>query len=97
MHFNARSLSKNLSVVTDILHSLDTSLDIIGISESKLKEGVDLSTVHIQGYGLLQHIQKWPSEVLGYILSMDLTALGKKIWIFKLMVVNNIYRVTNSR
>ena len=57
MHVNARSLTKNLSKITDILHSLDSPLDMFLISETKLIEGSDsgwneeaIRKVNIPGY-----------------------------------------------
>ena len=57
MHVNARSLTKNLSKITDILQSLDSPLDMFLISETKLIEGSDsgwneeaIRKVNIPGY-----------------------------------------------
>ena len=50
MHFNTRSLSKKNSELTYLLQCLDISLDIILISETKLNEGSDLSSIQLSGY-----------------------------------------------
>ena len=51
VHFNMRSLSLNLSELTDFLKCLDTSPDVMLISETKLQKGADLNKVKIEGYG----------------------------------------------
>ena len=49
LHCNIRSLSKNLNLFEELLCSLDSKLDILGITETKLSEK-SLSNVNIKGY-----------------------------------------------
>ena len=46
---NIRSLSKNLNLLEELLCSLDSKLDILGITETKLGEK-SISNVNIKGY-----------------------------------------------
>ena len=48
-HCNIRSLSKKLNLSEELLCSLDSKLDILGITETKLG-GKSLSNVNIKGY-----------------------------------------------
>ena len=48
LHCNVRSLSKNLNLLEELLCSLDTKLDILGITETKLREK-SISNVNIKG------------------------------------------------
>ena len=51
MHFNTRSLTKNLTKIIDILQLLDSPLDIMLISETKLNDkSADIQSVRIDGY-----------------------------------------------
>ena len=47
LHCNIRSLSKNLNLLEELLCSLDSKLDILGITETKLGS---TSNVNIKGY-----------------------------------------------
>ena len=49
LHCNIRSLSKNLNLLEELLCSLDSKLDILGITETKLGEK-SISNVNIKGY-----------------------------------------------
>ena len=46
---NIRSLCKNLNLLEELLYSLDSKLDILGITETKLGEK-SISNVNIKGY-----------------------------------------------
>ena len=49
LHCNIRSLPKNLNLLEEILCSLDSKVDILGITETKLGEK-SISNVDIKGY-----------------------------------------------
>ena len=49
LHYNVRSLSKNLNLLEELLCSLDSKLDIFGITETKLGEK-SISNANIKGY-----------------------------------------------
>ena len=49
LHCNIRSLPKNLNLLEELLCSLDSKLDILGITETKLGEK-SISNVNIKGY-----------------------------------------------
>ena len=49
LHCNIRSLPKNLNLLEEILCSLDSKVDILGITETKLGEK-SISNVNIKGY-----------------------------------------------
>ena len=49
LHCNIRSLSKNVNLLEELLCSLDSKLDILGITETKLSEK-SISNVNIKGY-----------------------------------------------
>ena len=49
LHRNIRSLPKNLNLLEEILCSLDSKIDILGITETKLREK-SISDVNIEGY-----------------------------------------------
>ena len=49
LHCNVRSLSKNLNLLEELLCSLDSKLDILGITETKLGEKC-ICNVNIKGY-----------------------------------------------
>lgn len=51
LHCNIRSLSKNLNLLEELLYSIDTKVDILGITETKLGEN-SVSNVNINGYNL---------------------------------------------
>ena len=51
LHCNIRSLSKNLNLLEELLCSLDSKLDILGITETKLGEK-SISNVNIKGYNV---------------------------------------------
>ena len=50
LHANTVSLEKNLSKVTDLLHSLSNPIDLICISETKLNDRSNLAKIKINGY-----------------------------------------------
>ena len=52
LHCNIRSLSKNLNLLEELLCSLDSKQDILGITETKLGEN-SISNVIIKGYNFL--------------------------------------------
>ena len=54
LHYNVRSLSKNLNLLEELLCSLDSKLDILGITETKLGEK-SISNVNIKGYDFFSH------------------------------------------
>ena len=43
-------LEKNLTKITDLLHSLDNPIDLICISETKLNDKSNLNKIKIDGY-----------------------------------------------
>ena len=49
LHCNIKSLSKNLNLLEELLCSLDSKLDILRITETKLGEK-SISNVYIKGY-----------------------------------------------
>ena len=49
LYCNIRSLSKNLNLLEELLCSLDSKLDILGITETALGEK-SISNVNITGY-----------------------------------------------
>ena len=49
LHCNIRSLSKNLNLLEELLCSLDSKLDILGITKTKLGEK-SISNINIKGY-----------------------------------------------
>ena len=49
LHCNIRSLSKNLNLLEELLRSLDSKLDILGFTETKLGDK-SISNVNIKGY-----------------------------------------------
>ena len=51
LHCNIRSFSKNLNLLEELLYSIDTKVDILGITETKLSEN-SVSNVNISGYNL---------------------------------------------
>ena len=51
LHRNIRSLSKNLNLLEELLCSLDSKLNILGITETKLGEK-SISNVNIKGYNI---------------------------------------------
>ena len=53
LHCNIRSLSKNLNLLEELLCSLDSKLDILGITETKLDEK-SISNVNIKGYNFFR-------------------------------------------
>ena len=61
LHCNIRSLSKNLNLLEELLCSLDSKLDILGITETKLGEK-SISNVNIKGYNFFAH---WPTNAGG--------------------------------
>ena len=50
MHANIVSLEKNLSKITDLLLNLNNPIDLICISETKLKDSLNLNKIQIDGY-----------------------------------------------
>ena len=50
LYYNMRSLSLNKPDLTEFFQCLNTSPDVIFISETKLQKGADLSKVNIEGY-----------------------------------------------
>ena len=51
IHFNTRSLVKNKHKIEDILHSLDSSIDLILITETKLKDDPKVNDdIKLDGY-----------------------------------------------
>ena len=51
LHCNIRSLSKNLNLLEELLCSLDSKLDILGITETKLGEkSISNVNIRVKGY-----------------------------------------------
>lgn len=49
LHCNIRNLAKNLNLLEELLCSLESKLDILGITETKLSEQ-SITNVNIKGY-----------------------------------------------
>ena len=58
VHLNMRSLSLNLSKLTEFLACLNTTPDIILISETKLQKGANLNKIEIPGYKFVKTYTK---------------------------------------
>ena len=50
LHFNTRSLNKKLDSIINTLQCLNSQIDIIGISETKLNNNSNLNNIQIDGY-----------------------------------------------
>ena len=66
LHYNVRSLSKNLNLLEELLCSLDSKLDILGVTETKLGEK-SISNVNIKGYIFFTRTRQQTQVELLYI------------------------------
>jgi len=74
MHFNIRSLSKNISSIEDLIYEcLDKYPDIICISETKLNEKSDLSLIQIPDYKFIHNDSKTAAGGSGIYINESLT------------------------
>ena len=74
LHCNIRSLSKNQNLLEELLCPLDSKLDLIGITETKLGEK-SISNVNIKGYNFFAH---WPTNAGGAAVSYTHLTLPTK-------------------
>lgn len=112
IHFNIRSLQKNLSLLEDLLETFNSAPEIIAISETKLKDQ-NIYNINIPNYSFINTNSKTSSGGVGMYISKDLdyirrhdlecsTAAFESCWIEisrqkqKNIVVGCIYRHPSS-
>ena len=66
LHCNIRSLSKKLNLLEELLCSLDSKLDILGVTEAKLAEK-SISNVNIKGHNFFTRTRQQTQVELLYI------------------------------
>ena len=66
LHCNIRSLSKNLNLLEELLCSLDSKLDILGNTQTKLGEK-SISNVNIKGWNFFTRTRQQTQVELLYI------------------------------
>ena len=73
MHFNVRSLQKNVDKLTTILADFSETPDIIAISETKITYGQLLVNVDIVGYDLIRCNSVTRAGGVGFYIKQNLT------------------------
>ena len=68
MHFNIRSLSKNLTLINDLLLTLNDQPDIIALSETRLTEN-SYHNISLPGYKFLGQHSKTSAGGVGFYIS----------------------------
>ena len=111
-HCNTRSLTKNLSLLNDILCSISQTPSIIAISETKLSENT-CNNISIQGYEFLGNNSKTNAGGVGLYISSNIQYIKRShlefnlndvesCWIelpgdkVKNMIIGSIYRHPSS-
>ena len=69
MHFNIRSLSKNVDKLHEFLTDLKTRPAVIAISETKLKESKIANNINLQGYNFIHYDSKTSAVGVGLYIN----------------------------
>ena len=69
MHFNMRSLSKNVDKLHEFLTDLKTRPAVIAISETKLKESKIANNINLQGYNFIHNDSKTSAGGVGLYIN----------------------------
>ena len=69
MHFNMRSLSKNVDKLHEFLTDLKTRPVVIAISETKLKESKIANNINLQGYNFIHYDSKTSAGGVGLYIN----------------------------
>ena len=90
LHCNIRSLSKNLNLLEELLCSLDSKLDILGITETKLGEK-SISNVNIRGYNFFHTDSPTNAGGAALYIANDLKAVPRHDIKFDLALVESCW------
>ena len=90
LHCNIRSLSKNLNLLEELLYSLDSKLDILGITETKLGEK-SISNVNIRGYNFFHTDSPTNAGGAALYIANDLKAVPRPDIKFDLALVESCW------